>query len=1041
MSATTVFISYSHDSDEHRKRVLALSERLRMDGIETLLDQYVNGTPPEGWPRWMMNQLDDANFVLVVCTETYYRRFRGHEVPGKGKGVDWEGALITSDLYAARSQSLKFVPVFLSSVVEEYIPDPLRAGTHYALASESGYQRLYDFLLQQAGVEPGPVGTPKTRTRQKGTALTFDASTFPSRPADISRIMKYAPSELIGRVAETKVLNDAWDQVVRGETKRPHILTFVALGGEGKTSVVAKWAVDLAFQDWPGCEAVLAWSFYSQGTREQLAASSDLFLNEALSFFNDAAMAGSAAGAFDKGRRLAQLVGERRALLILDGLEPLQYAPTSPTPGELKDQGIAALLKGLGANSRGLCVVTTRYSIPDLRAYVGQTVAEKKLPRLSTAAGVALLQSFEVKGSLRKTIPGTDGRALWNEFERLVEDVKGHALTLNLLGSYLRDAHGGDIRKRDLIRFSEADAEEQGGHAFHVMDAYVRSMAHGGFRVWLRCLFDGKERELRENGRRALAFLRLVGLFDRPAMAGTLAALWEGEAIVGLTEPLIGISEAQRNVALQRLEDAKLLTVMREPGSGALVALDAHPLLREYFGQRLRVAQPEAWRAAHRRLYEHLCATTKDKPDATFEDLQPLYQAVAHGCHAGMQQEACEKVYRDRIGRGDEAYAVKTLCAFGSDLGAVACFFETPWSRVSPALTEAYQAWLLNQAAFRLRALGRLTEALEPMRSGLEKYIKQENWKNAAIGFSNLSELELTLGEVVRAVGDAEQSVTYADRSGDANWTFASRTTYADALHQAGRRDEAESRFREAEQMQAESDPDHPLLYSPRGFRYCDLLLSAAEREAWKVEGELKKEEGLALCRAVAERAAQTLKWVTDAKLGLLTIAIDNVTLGRAALYAAILESRSRQLEPAQLFSPPTSEKSQGGFTAAATELDQAVSGLRRAGTQDYLPHGLLTRSWLRSLTGARTGSESAQSDLDEAWEIAERGPMPLFLADIHLYRARLFFREANYPWQSPRHDLAEARRLIFKHGYLRRKEELEDAEAALKHLGNAATP
>src|SRR5205814_3090637 len=93
--------------------------------------------------------------------------------------------------------------------------------------------------------------------------------------ADISRIMKYAPSNLIGREAETKVLNDAWDQVVRGETKRPPILTFVALGGEGKTSVVAKWAVDLAYQDWPGCEAVLAWSFYSQGTREQLAASSD----------------------------------------------------------------------------------------------------------------------------------------------------------------------------------------------------------------------------------------------------------------------------------------------------------------------------------------------------------------------------------------------------------------------------------------------------------------------------------------------------------------------------------------------------------------------------------------------------------------------------------------------------------------------------------------------------------------------------------------------------------------------------------------------
>ncbi len=146
---------------------------------------------------------------------------------------------------------------------------------------------------------------------------------------------------------------------------------------------MAKWGADLAHQDWPGCDAVFAWSFYSQGTREQVAASSDLFLKAALTFFGDAAMAGSAQGAFDKGRRLAQLVGERRALLILDGLEPLQYAPTSPTPGELKDQGLAALLKGLAATSHGLCVVTTRYAIPDLRAFLGKTVREEKLTRLS----------------------------------------------------------------------------------------------------------------------------------------------------------------------------------------------------------------------------------------------------------------------------------------------------------------------------------------------------------------------------------------------------------------------------------------------------------------------------------------------------------------------------------------------------------------------------------------------------------------------------------------------------------------------------------
>jgi hypothetical protein len=115
MSTKTVFISYSHDSEEHREKVLSLSERLRDDGLHTVLDRYVKGTPMQGWPRWMLDQLDAADFVLVVCTETYYRRFRGHEVPSKGKGVDWEGALITQEIYDAKSKTLKFVPVFLSA--------------------------------------------------------------------------------------------------------------------------------------------------------------------------------------------------------------------------------------------------------------------------------------------------------------------------------------------------------------------------------------------------------------------------------------------------------------------------------------------------------------------------------------------------------------------------------------------------------------------------------------------------------------------------------------------------------------------------------------------------------------------------------------------------------------------------------------------------------------------------------------------------------------------------------------------------------------
>ena len=68
---------------------------------------------------------------------------------------------------------------------------------------------------------------------------------------------------------------------------------------------------------------------------------------------------------------------------------------------------------------------------------------------------------------------------------------------------------------------------------------------------------------------------------------------------------------------------------------------------------------------------------------------------------------------------------------------------------------------------------------------------------------------------------------------------------------------------------------------------------------------------------------------------------------------------------------------------------------------------------------------------------------MKLHLADIHLHRARLFFGETPYPWnqhpdgtpRGPADDIIAARRLIEKHGYWRRKEELEDAERALQHL------
>jgi nucleoside phosphorylase len=143
-----VFVSYSHDSQEHKDQVLALAERLRQDGIDCTIDQNEK-SPAEGWQRWMLNQVKEATFVLVVCTETYDRRFRGSEKPGRGKGATWEGDMIIQELYDAQGQNPKFIPIILSSEDANFIPSPLRSTTSYRLNTTDGYEQLYRSLTNQ----------------------------------------------------------------------------------------------------------------------------------------------------------------------------------------------------------------------------------------------------------------------------------------------------------------------------------------------------------------------------------------------------------------------------------------------------------------------------------------------------------------------------------------------------------------------------------------------------------------------------------------------------------------------------------------------------------------------------------------------------------------------------------------------------------------------------------------------------------------------------------------------------------------------------
>jgi hypothetical protein len=154
-------ISYSHDSPVHVDRVLALSDRLRAEGVDCRIDQYEQ-SPAEGWPRWCERQVEQSTFVLVACTRTYLRRFKREEAPQIGLGVTWEGHVITQELYEAQGSNTKFVPILFSKEDEQFVPIALRSTSRYQLSDN--YDQLYRRLTNQppismpalGGVKPMP---------------------------------------------------------------------------------------------------------------------------------------------------------------------------------------------------------------------------------------------------------------------------------------------------------------------------------------------------------------------------------------------------------------------------------------------------------------------------------------------------------------------------------------------------------------------------------------------------------------------------------------------------------------------------------------------------------------------------------------------------------------------------------------------------------------------------------------------------------------------------------------------------------------------
>lgn len=149
-----VFISYAHDSDRHREQVRRFAHLLRGDGgIDVRLDEWDTHLRRD-WSAWMIDQLQHADFVLVVASPAYKRRAEGQAEAADGRGVQFEAALLRDLLTMDRPTWVpKVLPVLLPGRSIDEIPIFLQpySASRYEVRTFTidGVDELYRVITRQ----------------------------------------------------------------------------------------------------------------------------------------------------------------------------------------------------------------------------------------------------------------------------------------------------------------------------------------------------------------------------------------------------------------------------------------------------------------------------------------------------------------------------------------------------------------------------------------------------------------------------------------------------------------------------------------------------------------------------------------------------------------------------------------------------------------------------------------------------------------------------------------------------------------------------
>ncbi|XP_065832214.1 uncharacterized protein [Oscarella lobularis] len=192
MSVMKVFVSYCHDplpidavvdrSDRDRRRTLHcahavnLSNYLRHRGIDCRIDQYYEDDPPNSWPQWMERQIVECDYVLMVCTPSYFHYVTQEADEGsqKGLGSRFEGRIIYGCLTKEPTAG-KFIPIFFGPRQPEYIPRVIAQSASYQIlfpldmnsTEQRDLWRLYAKLTRQTQLTVTPEPTQRRDSEGK----------------------------------------------------------------------------------------------------------------------------------------------------------------------------------------------------------------------------------------------------------------------------------------------------------------------------------------------------------------------------------------------------------------------------------------------------------------------------------------------------------------------------------------------------------------------------------------------------------------------------------------------------------------------------------------------------------------------------------------------------------------------------------------------------------------------------------------------------------------------------------------------------------